>query len=80
MLTCEIRADAILNTEAKNYCSLKLKAGGGLWEPQAAVTQDGNFVCPRAFMTWFRDIVTRKVRDVRQTRQWQNHDVGEFSL
>lgn len=81
MLTCEIRAKPIYtkNDPMSHYCSLELPTRGELWEPQEVVTRDSDgklFVCPGAFMTWFRDLVTKSVREIRKEhRELRAHNI-----
>ena len=86
MITCEIRCDKIYYPAPgdipANCCRLRIISGrDNLWEPQEVVTRDvdGNqYVCPKAFMTWFRKQVTDVVRHAKDHhRVLKKQKVGE---
>jgi hypothetical protein len=85
MITCEIRCEKIYyppkGAIPANCCTLRLISGDNLWEPHEVLTRDadGNqYVCPKAFMAWFRKQVTDVVRHAKDHhRVLKKEKVGE---
>jgi hypothetical protein len=84
MMTCNIRCEKIYYPQPgdipANFCTLRIFSGN-LWKPQEVLTRDADgkqYVCPKAFMAWFRKQVADVVRHAKVHHcALKNEKVGE---